>query len=857
MLPDGTKLLANVFRSRRAEEDSRKVPVVMCAHPYDNHKLPALGKTPLGGPPHQYRLIPQAGGRPKFSNVTSWESPDPNFWVPAGYAVVNLNLPGFGGSEGMATVMSDNQSKAYYEAIEWVARQPWCDGAVGLNGVSFLAITQFHVAACRHYGGPPPALKCIVPWEGLSDPYRDSICPGGIEDAGFLTFWWHTEVKPALTGSAAIFIKDNDASIAGMLEKHPLMNTYWREKAAAVDDIELPMLVGRFLNDRSKPVKDSSHADSWYSKCTQKIDQEFKDNATSQESIAKGLVMNIHGERLLEVDEPKINEAWGFSLSVCKDYCSRDHINMATNFNRIAAGSTSYLLPWLALTAQLPYETGGTGSDIMSVCLGLGSPMLMTVSLMVTILNKTWIRKAFRKLRNQDGVESGTGMLAKANGAVVIAEAAQQVPTRLVQTERALIAQMFLSDHNGWWKQAGDKLKTTRRGVTLSLVAQLSVAIIAWILTAVGSLKTKVGDTEEALVLSSGSLWIWLVPVILGWILVGTQNKAGTMQSALRGASGYRPEIEVADGLRAAPNARNPRNGSTSSPTRLWIFNVAGFQKQEGPAFNYARTLTWINFANNLLVAYEDAIRPHDMNATGLQQPPESQAAPQPSPAGSQASLTHQDSNSILRGPLYEYSTLNELSEAKPIFWKHLAFSILMGALIQWGTTILAFILAFETVVKGLGCRSGSYLIYGILSTAACASLVLSAALSHVAMRGYERIRIAKQQQQQNEPRLGLGAQLCGAFAVFLRLLGCFLLVANTVWLLLISIWELIGFFDSCYCASTELSKKESGWILLFKGTDALKEDAQKAWGIGIGLGFVLIFVAIAVFYLASRHKHD
>lgn len=327
------------------------------------------------------------------------------------------------------------------------------------------------------------------------------------------------------------------------------------------------------------------------------------------------------------------------------------------------------------------------------------------------------------------------------------------------------------------------------------------------------------------------------------------------MQSALKGPRGYRPGIEVADGLRAVPNARNPGNGTTSSPTRLGIFNVAGFQKQEGPAFNYARTLTWINFANNLLVAYGDSIRPQDLNATGLQQRPESQSAPQPSPAGSQADLTHQDNNNIPQDPLYEYSTLDELFEAKPIFWKNMAFSILMGILIQWGTTILAFILAFETVVKGLGFRSGSYLIYGIFSTAACAFLLLSAALSHIAMRDYERIRIA--QRQQNEPKLRLGAQLCGAFAVFLRLLGCFLLVANTVWLLLISIWELIGFFDSCYCASTELSKKEAGWILLFKGTDALKEDAQAAWGAGIGLGFVLIFVAIAVFYLASRHKHD
>ena len=93
--------------------------------------------------------------------------------MASGYAVVNLNLPGYGGSGGPATVMSEHQAKCYYEAIEWIAQQPWCTGAVGLSGVSYLAISQFHVAACQHYGGPPPALKCIAPWEGLTDMYRD------------------------------------------------------------------------------------------------------------------------------------------------------------------------------------------------------------------------------------------------------------------------------------------------------------------------------------------------------------------------------------------------------------------------------------------------------------------------------------------------------------------------------------------------------------------------------------------------------------------------------------------------------------------------------------------------------------
>ncbi|KAH9234039.1 hypothetical protein K456DRAFT_1750193 [Colletotrichum gloeosporioides 23] len=571
--------------------------------------------------------------------------------------------------------------------------------------------------------------------------------------------------------------------------------------------------IGNFLDRKILPAKDTRDADNWYSKCIHKIHDEWiKNNATSQENIAEGLIMDIHGNRLFHVEENKriINDSWGVSLSLCRDYCSRGHIKLATNFNRFAAGSTSYLLP--------------------CVCVGLGSPMLMTISLMITILNKTWIHKAFRSLRRRHKAyfrEDRGNMSEKADAAVVIAE-------------------------------------STRRGVTLSLVAQMSVAIIAWIFTAVGSLQTKVGNTEEALILSSGSLWIWLVPVIWGWILVGTQNKADTMQTALDDETrcgGYHPVIEVAGDFLADPpsssvNAQNSVDGNEdsrrTSPPLWWIFNIAGFQKQEGPAFNYARTLTWINFANNLLIAFEDAIRLHELTPDGSQQPA-SQADSQPSPAGSQANPTHNNSTTSPPPHLYEYPNLEGFSRAKPIFWKNVAFSILMGILVQSGTTMLAFILAFETVVKGLGCRSGGYLIYGILSTAACVSLLVSAALSHVAMREYEKERFEKPP----ENGVGLGAHICRALAVFLRLLGCFLLVANTVWLLLISIWELIGFFDSCYCASTELSKKEAGWILLFKDTDALKEDAQAAWGVGIGLGFVLIFLAGAVFYLASRHKHQ
>ena len=251
MIPmsEGFSVTANIFRSRMAAEKGEKVPVVMCAHPYNNHLTPALENTPLGGPPQQYRLIPQAGGKPVFSKLTSWESPDPNFWIPAGYAVVNMNLPGYANSEGPPSAFSEHQGKCYYEAIEWVAKQPWCTGKVGLNGVSFLAISQFHVAACQAYGGPPPSLCCISPWEGLTDPYRDIFAFGGLPDIGFPTFWWATEVKPSINGTEEDFVKSDGSIPTDYLKNHPFYDDYWKAKAAKLEEITVPMLVCASFSD--------------------------------------------------------------------------------------------------------------------------------------------------------------------------------------------------------------------------------------------------------------------------------------------------------------------------------------------------------------------------------------------------------------------------------------------------------------------------------------------------------------------------------------------------------------------------------------------------------------------------------
>jgi len=246
---EGFTLTANIFESRQRQAEGRPSPVVMCAHPYDNHLLPALKRTPLGGPPKQYRLLPQSGKTPSFSTLTSWESPDPNFWVPAGYTVVNLNLPGFANSGGPASIVSAHQGACFREAIEWVGAQDWCTGGVGLCGVSFLCISQYLAAAAPDEEVLPAALKCIIPWEGLSDIYQDVACRGGVPDRGFLNFWWHTEVKGSLNIPLAEFLSVEEGTPPDILKLHPTYDEYWKAKVPPLESITVPMLLCASFSD--------------------------------------------------------------------------------------------------------------------------------------------------------------------------------------------------------------------------------------------------------------------------------------------------------------------------------------------------------------------------------------------------------------------------------------------------------------------------------------------------------------------------------------------------------------------------------------------------------------------------------
>lgn len=172
-MTDGVVLRADVFRP---DADGR-YPVVVSCGPYGKGLL--FGD---GFPGRWSQLVDQHpdvvnGTSAKFAN---FETPDPEKWVPDGYVCVRIDSRGAGQSAGHLCLFQERETIDLYECVEWAAVQDWSNGKVGLSGISYLAMNQWHVASLQ-----PPHLVAMIPWEGAADFYRDATHHGGIRSS----FW--------------------------------------------------------------------------------------------------------------------------------------------------------------------------------------------------------------------------------------------------------------------------------------------------------------------------------------------------------------------------------------------------------------------------------------------------------------------------------------------------------------------------------------------------------------------------------------------------------------------------------------------------------------------------------------------
>jgi predicted acyl esterase len=150
---DGIDLLADVHRP---DADGR-FPALIAASPYPR-QIQDLG-APMG--------FIEAG-------VT-------DFWVPRGYVHVIANVRGTGGSGGEFGFFDAQERRDMYDLVEWAAAQPWCDGNVGMIGISYFAMTQLEAAVEK-----PPHLKAIFPVAVTADLF-EAASHHGLVSSAFVT----------------------------------------------------------------------------------------------------------------------------------------------------------------------------------------------------------------------------------------------------------------------------------------------------------------------------------------------------------------------------------------------------------------------------------------------------------------------------------------------------------------------------------------------------------------------------------------------------------------------------------------------------------------------------------------------
>lgn len=214
-LRDGVTIYVDVFRP----VDGNKCPAIMAWSPY--------GKE-VGG--QMLDDVPMRAGVPMnaTSGLEKFEGPDPAYWVAHGYAVVNVDKRGAYMSEGNLLYWGHEDALDGCDVIEWIASRDWCTGKVGMSGNSWLTVSQWFIAAEK-----PKHLAAIAPWEGFCDHYRESGTRGGIPMPEF------PEMIAETFSSAHGMLEDQPR----MIVEKPFMCDYWEDKAAKVENIDIPAYV--------------------------------------------------------------------------------------------------------------------------------------------------------------------------------------------------------------------------------------------------------------------------------------------------------------------------------------------------------------------------------------------------------------------------------------------------------------------------------------------------------------------------------------------------------------------------------------------------------------------------------------
>ncbi|KAJ7596397.1 hypothetical protein C8J56DRAFT_1158509 [Mycena floridula] len=303
----------------------------------------------------------------------------------------------------------------------------------------------------------------------------------------------------------------------------------------------------------------------------------------------------------------------GVSFEVCKKACEGPPSPSWIIFSQQFA---AWLLPWLALISQLPFGAATRRENLMSMFLTIGSPALALYSLVFTVLNGQYVSQRFKPFN-----------FPNAYDAARILACLQQAPLRVSRVYGLLESLVALESNNIWFKKFR-KVIDYDQTWGLPAITSIGWVVVAYILTVADSFisipeyMASEGDLNEN-GKAIGSLWLWLLPIVVGWLQLGPKFDFVKIRESFATANVYAKVADRGDTEFDHPGLLGDAFYLVEKPyyngqeiehedpdwtdDRIFDEHIFGDQGNTSPVCNYSRILPWLESVEVVAKAFDFA----------------------------------------------------------------------------------------------------------------------------------------------------------------------------------------------------------------------------------------------------------
>ncbi|KAJ7025558.1 hypothetical protein C8F04DRAFT_1191308 [Mycena alexandri] len=487
-----------------------------------------------------------------------------------------------------------------------------------------------------------------------------------------------------------------------------------------------------------------------------------------------------------------ISQATAITYDLCLRACGSGPERF--NWNIFSQQFTAWLLPSLALASQLPFGARTRLDNLVSVLLTVGSPTLASYSLALTVLNGHWLAGRFSHL---------------------------SYPNCTLKNHFSLHSWYFTPTITfKFWVDLEEWLNGLYpQSWSLSAVASILWVIIAYFFTVVDSFT---GGVVTYSTLNSngqavGSVFLWMLPVVVAWLQISPKCDYTRVKGAINRANQI-AFVATPDG---EPTLASNISTKRAISLRKGGGDVHSDEHCTAPVFNYARFLPWTLAVEEVYAAFREASQKSEshqpVNGSTWERGDRNIRV---RPANRQGSLPQVIAyiEPVVKPWAFELFDRPRGFRSRwgPGVLSRFVLASVLALGLTWGTIGAAIVGSYFVPTQGIGCRVGSYLVYGIVSTVVWMMLVASSILAHISsFTGTSNGRYVYDKS----------TRTAAVASIILRRTGKLLAASNAIWIVSACLFQFSSFFDRCLCNSSVFSLGKHA----YNAIDLLPEDLVRS----------------------------